>query len=201
MLVFGVMACVRASAGAAMNPDKPNGAEPVQLRAVPLLQKPISGEFRNPKAQDLVDLVRNETGQRISLDPSVIQDRPIQGDTKLSKVPAWAVLENLARNQYIKGRWLKEGEEYLLIPSYSGSPPPMPPQLSPQLRDAMERARKGIPPDPQPDTGPEDTGARRFWMVVLSAFLLAALCIAIFWPRKAGARFASVEIRKKEKGR
>jgi hypothetical protein len=182
--------------------DTDNGKKsdaPVQLRADPLLNNLVTGEFRNPKAQDLVDLVRTETGRRISLDPAVIQDRPIQGHTKMSKVPAWAVLESLARNQYIKGRWIKNGEEYVLVPTYTGPPPPLPPQLPPQLREAMDRAEKGIPPDPDPNSTPSDIGTR-IWLTSISVALLAGLCfVVVFWRHRAGDKEAAEGRRPREK--
>jgi hypothetical protein len=202
MLLIGWMACGPESRGAAANPDPENGKSrdaPMQLRADPLLQKPVTGEFRNPKAQDFVDLVRNETGQRISLAPDVIQDRPIQGDTKISKTPAWAVLENLARNQYIKGRWIKDGDEYVLVPSYTGKPPPLPPQLPPQLRKAMDRAEKGIPPDPDPNAIPPSDTARRIWLTGASTVLLLVLGAVVFWRHRAGVRAAAEKDKPKEK--
>ncbi len=109
-------------------------AQRVQLHDNPGLQKPISGKFRDPKPQDIVDLVRKETGQRLSLDASVIQDRPLQGHTIFDNIPAWDALEILARNRYIKGYWTKRGEEYVLIPTYSGKPPPVPQEPPPHLR-------------------------------------------------------------------
>ncbi|HBI46359.1 MAG TPA: hypothetical protein DDY78_26435 [Planctomycetales bacterium] len=201
ILIFGLISCVRVSAAEPTTPDKANGAnsgKPMQLRDDPRLQKPVTGAFRAPKAQDIVDLVRNETGAKISLAPSVIQDRPLQGDTKTNKVPAWAVLENLAGNQYIKGHWIKEGEEYVLIPTYAGPPPPLPPQLPPQLQRAMDRAEKGIPPDPPPNAIPDDTG-RRIWFIVFTVFLMAVLCVIFFWQRRADARAASAKSGLKEK--
>ena len=159
---------------------------PIQLRTDPAFQKPIPGEFHSPKAQDLVDLVRNETGQRISLHSSVIQDRAIQGDSKINMVPAWAVLEGLARNQYIKGYWTKRGDEYVLIPTYTGPPPPLPPPISPRLRAAMDRAAKGLPPEVVPGAAPEDTGSRRYWLMGIAIIVVAALCGFVFWRRKAG---------------
>jgi hypothetical protein len=182
MLCLTLMACQGAVYG--MGPEKPdkadvqnNGAR-VQLRDDPALRKPISGEFRDPKPQDIVDLVRKETGQRLSLDASVIQDRPLQGHTRLSKVPAWAALENLARNQYIKGYWTKRGDEYVLIATYSAKPPPLPPELPPHLRAAMDKAEKGLPPDPPP---------KKYLYLSIAVGIGAVIAISLFllsrWQR------------------
>jgi len=200
MLFFGLTAGARVSSGAAMGPGTNNSKSSdalVQLRDEPLLQKPVTGEFRNPKAQDLVDLVRTATGQRISLAPGVIQDRPIQGHTKISKVPAWAVLANLAQNPYIKGRWIKDGEEYILVPTYTGSPPSLPPELPPRLRQAMDRTEKGIPPTPDPNRAPPDV-ARRIPLTGISLVFLAVFCVLHFWRRKSEVR-ATERSRPKEK--
>jgi len=151
----------------------------VQLRDDPALRKPISGEFRDPKPQDIVDLVQKETGQRLSVDASVIQDRPLQGHTRLNKVPAWAALENLAKNQYIKGYWTKRGDEYVLIATYSAPPPPVPPEPPTHLRAAMEKAEKGIPPDPPP---------KRYLYLSIAAGIGAVIAISLYllsrWHRE-----------------
>jgi len=174
MLCLALMACQGAVYGT--EPEKTDKAEVnngarVQLRDDPALRKPISGEFRDPKPQDIVDLVRKETGQRLSLDASVIQDRPLQGHTLLSKVPAWAALENLARNQYIKGYWTKRGDEYVLIATYSGKPPPVPQEPPPHLRAAMEKAADGLPPDPPP---------KKYLYLSIAAGIGAVIAISLF---------------------
>jgi hypothetical protein len=194
VLAIGLVAYVRASAG-----EAPNSGEPVRLRDEPAFRKPITGEFRAPKAQDIIDLVRKETGQRISLDPSLIQDRPLLGDTKIHGVPAWAVLDNLAKNQYIKGLWTKRGDEYILWATYSGAPPPLPPIIPPHLQRAMDRAEKGLPPDPQPGAAPVNMGRERIWLIVVSAVLLIGLGVAVFWRRRAKAPAAAEKIRLTEK--
>lgn len=174
ILCFALLACHGGVYGT--EPDKPHKADGqntnvrVQLRDEPALRKTVSGEFRNPKPQDIVDLVRKETGQRLFVDASVIQDRPLQGHTRLSKVPAWAALENLARNKYIKGYWTKQGEVYVLVATYSDPPPPLPPEPPPHLRAAMERAEKGIPPDPPP---------KRYLYLGLAAGIGAVLAISL----------------------
>lgn len=158
--------------------DGKNDKARVRLRDQPALRKPISGEFRDPKPQDIVDLVRKGTEQRLSLDASVIQDRPLQGHTLLRGIPAWAALENLAQNQYIKGYWTKRGDEYVLMATYSGKPPPVPPQPPPHLRKAMDRAEKGLPPAPLL----EKPLARRFgWLFVISTTVLFLLLFLVRW--------------------
>ncbi|HEY7424925.1 MAG TPA: hypothetical protein VH682_11905 [Gemmataceae bacterium] len=187
---MALMACQGAVYGTEPgSPDKAdvkNNSARVQLRTEPALQRPISGEFHNPKVQDIIDLVRKETGQRLSLDASVIQDRPLQGHTLLSKVPAWAALENLARNQYIKGYWTKRGEKYVLVATYSGTPPPLPSQPPPHLREAMEKAEKGLPPAPPSRTPPEKRRTRRIWWAASSLTFTVIFIGLLFLRRKSG---------------
>lgn len=189
MLCLALMTCQDAVYGkepeSSANTDVKDTGMRVQPRDVPGFRKLISGEFRNPKPQDLVDLVRRKTGQRISLDASVVQDRPLQGQTCANQVPAYFILESLAQNQYIKGYWIKRGEEYVLIATYSGKPPPLPPQIPPHLRKAMEEAAKNPPPPPSPEPEPyANLTQRRIWWAV-SWLALAVLFVRLFlWPRK-----------------
>lgn len=102
----------------------------VDLKTVPELQHEVSGNFPHPTAVELLNVVQENSKLKFSLDKSVIQNRPLQGHTKFQKVPAWAVLRQLAGNRYIQGQWRRVGLELRLYASYSGQPPPLPIELS-----------------------------------------------------------------------
>lgn len=106
--------------------------EEVNLTKATELQIVVSGHLLNPTAQDIIDSLRNQSRLNLTLDSSVIQDRPIQGYSAFQKIPLWMAMMELARNKWIKGRWHKIGTEYRLFATYTGAPPP-PAQAQPKI--------------------------------------------------------------------
>ena len=139
--------------------------EDVQLRAVPELRKLVSGEFDAPTILEVVASLQGQTGVSLAVDESVIRDRPIQGTTKFREVPAWGVMEQLAHNKYVLGRWRKIGGGYRLFADYKGPPPPFPPAPLAVQRpsDAKSPSEGGV------------AGSLRWWLTGGSLVAVAAV--------------------------
>lgn len=143
--------------------------EPVNLRTVGELQRMVSGEFIDPTAEVFLAAIRTQTGLRLSLIGSVTSDIPIQGYTKFKDVPAWVILEQLARNKYLQGSWRKVGDEYQLFAAYRGPPPPRPPPVPPKVI-------ADITGEAEPSPAPSDR--RLVWLLGVSALLaVLAACV------------------------
>ncbi len=157
-------------------------SEGFQPRKSEDLQQLVSGKLWNPKAQEIISVLRQETGLNLTLGDSVIQDRPIQGHTVFAKVPAWMVMENLANNKYILGKWQKIGNEYRLEATYSGPPPPIPPIPPPPVA-ARIKTSTGLDPTKVNNTEPKDQSFFRLLVIGISLATLFFVIIVILRKR------------------
>ncbi len=87
----------------------------------PALQVKLTVDFKAPKAQDIVDRLRAETKMDLTLADNIDRGQPALGSLSCRNVPAWIIMEELAKSKIIQGKWERNGNGYLLT---SPLPPP-----------------------------------------------------------------------------
>lgn len=111
--------------------------KPPELKADPKLQAPLSGDLSNLKVRDVMDRLRETTMLSIQLGSGVDGDQIAFPIFQLRNVPAWMVMQQLAKAEQVKGRWEKTDGGYSLV-SNSASP-----TAAPLAPDAPESNRFG----------------------------------------------------------
>jgi hypothetical protein len=118
----------------------------------PALQKPISGDMKQPTIQDMLGVLIAATGLEMTVDPTLPRDCIAYGSTSTRNVPAWRVMEQLVKAVTEDGAWYKEEKGYRL----SGT-------LKPSTEQIWKRTlaqRQGLQPKRQPEAvRPEVVGA------------------------------------------
>jgi hypothetical protein len=149
--------------------------ESVDLRTDPELRVLVSGTFLQPTAPDVIQSLRDQTKLPLSLDHSVIADRPLQGFTRFAEIPAWGAMEQLAANAFVQGQWRKVAGEYRLFSHYRGTPPaipsPVPAEIAARIlaESPLASASPGAP----------DHRERPVILAVVLAVLLLFLVVAL----------------------
>lgn len=156
-------------------------ADEFDLKTDPRLGQLVSGRFLHPTAKELLDSLRQQTGLNLALDPSVIHDRSIQGQTVFKDVSARLVMKQLANNKYIKGSWKKVGDGYELVATYKGPPPAKVPPIPLEIQKKL-----GFEPAQEKKERKLDWRTPR--LIVLWAVLIASLCV-LLWIRIRKRRF------------
>src|SRR5207253_2276796 len=85
------------------------------LRKDPRLKAPVNYELPpRPTAEVLLGIVQKATGVPLSLAGQPEKGKLYFGTTHSLNVPAWRIMEILARNQIVDGKWEKAGDGYVL---------------------------------------------------------------------------------------
>lgn len=166
--------------------------EVVDLRTVPELRVLVSGAFLQPTPADVINSLRDQTKLPLSLDHSVLADRPLQGFTKFANIPAWGAMEQLARNKYILGKWRRVGAEYRLFATYTGPPPPVPPAVPPPVVNAIRKNTPLTTSVPAPEAV-QPTGRPILGLTAVGLLLLALLGFGakyLRWIRRSAGRLS-----------
>lgn len=108
-------------------PAKPSGNRSV-LQNDPALRVMLTVHFKRPKAQDILDRLRTETKVDLVLADNIDREREVLGSLSCQNMPAWLILEQLAKSQIIQGKWERDGNGYRLT---SPLPPPVPANAEP----------------------------------------------------------------------
>lgn len=97
------------------------------LRNDPRLQTKVSYRFEpSPTAEELLDAIQKATGVPLSLAGQPEKGKLTFATTHAHNVPAWVVMESLALNQIVDGKWEKAREGYVLHGKqmdFTGPPP------------------------------------------------------------------------------
>lgn len=141
-------------------------------RRDPALQVKLTVDFRAPKAQEIIERLRAETKMDLTLADNINQTRPALGSLSCRNVPAWIILEELAKSKIIQGKWERHGNGYLLT---SPLPPPV-------LAEAN-------PPEP---AGPAKLGLRYF-LYALPLLAIFAILLLIRRRRRSQQAIAASE--------
>lgn len=181
-LMVLVMLCVLGLCGIgwADNPPavaktaKPSGK--ASMRIDPALQVKLTVDFKAPKAQDIVDRLRAETKMDLTLADNIDRERPALGSLSCRNVPAFIIMDELAKSPIIQGKWERNGEGYRLT---SPLPPPV-------LATAS-------PTEPPPLAGPANLGWRYFLFALPVLALLGILLVVRYRRRSQPALATSVK--------
>jgi hypothetical protein len=92
-------------------------ADGMTLKADPSLQVKITAEFKAPKAHEIVEHLRAETKMDLTLADNINEEKPALGSLVCHNVPAWMIMEELAKSKTIKGQWERSGNGYRLTSS------------------------------------------------------------------------------------
>lgn len=116
------MVCLLGSCGSllAQQPPAPApAAKPSRaasaLRNDPALQVQMTVDFKRPKAQEILERLRDATKMDFTLAEDINQEYPALGSLSCRNVPAWVIMEELAKSKRIEGRWHKDGAGYRLV--------------------------------------------------------------------------------------
>lgn len=131
----------------------------------PALQVKITIQFKSPKVHEIVERLRVETKLELTLADNINEEKPALATLICHNVPAWMIMENLAKSKIIEGQWERYGNGYRLT-----SPLPKP-------------VVKTTPsPSNQP---PSKATARLLWTYFLSlAPVFVVLAIVLFRRRR-----------------
>jgi hypothetical protein len=152
-------------------PPKPAEPPPFGgiLRQDSRLQIPINSEIHHRPVQELLDLLSGKTGVVLTMGEPLAAVAPeVAGNTTLN-VPAWKVLEDIAHNFVVDGRWDKTDVGYQLSASA-----------------AM------LPRNPTP--APIESKALRAWLSGLTAALLTGVSAWLLMRRRRNAHSPSAPV-------
>ena len=104
-----------------LDPESQNKLETIAdpLQEDPNLQVMLTFDLRNPTVDQIFEEMHKTTGLKFVLDSSLEKSRPILGENiRVAKAPAWKVMQQFAKSQFVEGRWEKTKTGYRL----SGKP-------------------------------------------------------------------------------
>ena len=159
--------------------------EEVNLQTVPELQRIVSGEYMQPTAGELLDNLRRQTGHNLTLDDSVLRDRPIQGYTKCS-----AGLGSDARTGQEQVRAGPLAQDRRRIPSVrhlqgraTAAPRPVPPEVEYAIKHNTE-----VKVDPGPSLPTASRWTAGHVTGIAGGFLLLlAISAVLLWRLRRAA--------------
>jgi len=153
-------------------------AQNLSLKSDQNLARRINGKFRDVKAKEVVEFLRQKAGLNLTLDSTVIQDRPVlMGETLVHNMPALGLMNTLAKSKYIQGAWQKSGDGYKLVATYTGLPPPLP---KPIPREVLAKMGYKVPPEALEKEEPSGSG--RTWLIVIGTVSFVGFCFCL-WLR------------------
>jgi hypothetical protein len=118
----------------------------------PALRKPISGDMKMPTIQDMLGVLIAATDLQITVDSTLPRDCLAYGSTSNRNVPAWQVMEHLAKAVTEDGAWYKEEKGYRLSGTLKAS--------TEQIWKRTLAQRERLQPKKQPEAvKPEVVGA------------------------------------------
>jgi hypothetical protein len=88
--------------------------EPSILEDEESLQREITLASHSPTVRELLDSVQRTTHVRLEADPEALENDVPMGQIVVKSVPAWKLLEQIARTQFRNGQWKKTNEGYQL---------------------------------------------------------------------------------------
>jgi hypothetical protein len=110
------------------------------LRNIPALQVEITGDFKAPKAQEIVKRLRAETKMDLTLADNINQEEPAFSSLSCHNVPAWKIMNALAKSEIIQGKWERNGKGFRLT-----SPlPPVIPKAKPTIQPSPCSCRQTL---------------------------------------------------------
>lgn len=83
--------------------------------ADPRLRVKVSFDLKAPRVDEVLDELRKVTGVELSRADDIQNQYPAVGSFSYRNVPAWHVMDDLARSKRVEGRWETEGSGYRLI--------------------------------------------------------------------------------------
>ncbi len=154
---------------------KPSNAAST-LRTIPAFQVKLTVDFKAPKAQDIIERLRIATKTDLTLADDINQKYPALGSLSCRNVPAWVIMEDLAKSKRIEGCWEKDGNGYRLV--RNGNPVLL-------AEEAKERAEQ------------EKAAQSSALLVSLiaGAALLVALSLAYWWVRRRANRTPAAAVK------
>lgn len=97
-------------------PSKSSGESGADLRADARLYRPLTVSLSEPTVEDVLEQLREATGVSLSIDSENVETKdPAFFNVRLHNMPAWAVMQRLARSKVVQGRWVEDGEGYQLV--------------------------------------------------------------------------------------
>jgi hypothetical protein len=85
------------------------------FRADPRLQVRIDADLHHCPLQDLLDLLSQKANVQLTIDSSLAAETPGLGGTIQRGVPAWKIMEQIAHDFVVDGRWDKTASGYQLF--------------------------------------------------------------------------------------
>ncbi|HEY7154340.1 MAG TPA: hypothetical protein VH575_10320 [Gemmataceae bacterium] len=85
--------------------------------ADPRLRVKVSFDLASPRVDDVLHELRAATKVDLSRADDIQNRYPSHGSLSFRKVPAWQVMDMLAKSKWVEGRWEKEGTGYRLVPN------------------------------------------------------------------------------------
>jgi hypothetical protein len=78
------------------------------------LQTKLNVDRLNPDIHWLLEQLSQKTGASFTLDDNLQNHAPLLGSFQMGDAPAWMILNILEQQQLDNGRWLKDGNGYVL---------------------------------------------------------------------------------------
>jgi hypothetical protein len=103
-------------------PPQPPAYMSSPLKSVPALQVRITCSIPQPTVLQIITLLRERTGLRLVLDPSINTSQPALGSLTGVNVPAWILMEQLAHSKIVQGTWQRHDGGYRLVSHASPAP-------------------------------------------------------------------------------
>lgn len=120
LLLFGPMSRADAPRGSpslpSASPSKSPGETGADLRADARLYRPLTVSLSEPTVEEVLEQLREATGVSLSIDSDNVETKdPAFFNVRLHNMPAWAVMQQLARSKVVEGKWVEAGEGYQLV--------------------------------------------------------------------------------------
>jgi hypothetical protein len=91
-------------------------AQETKLFSDPRLQQKITLDLKTPTVGEVLRSLRETTKLTLTVDERNVDQRgPAFGSLSLRNMPAWSVMEQLAKSKAVQGYWVKTDDGYRLV--------------------------------------------------------------------------------------
>ncbi len=100
----------------ASGPSHPAPANSPDLRSDARLYARLSADLSAPTVEEVLEELQRVTRVTLTIDPRNVETKdPAFFAVRLHNMPAWSVMQRLARSKVVRGYWVKDGDGYQLV--------------------------------------------------------------------------------------